>query len=1804
MNKNLKSPTKLTEFAPLQAEEKQAKVGQFFSKFFKRATATVETVSNPETNADNVSQEALPSWAIDKEAEPHQETVVYNVDVTDGRSLPNVLKRIINLLAMKSNNLQAYSDSDLKQYWMPDSVSKECYECCEKFTTFRRRHHCRVCGQIFCSSCCNQQIPGKIFGCTGDLRVCTYCCKVVLSYLKSSDISSDLNSDLKVLQESLRGRCSSTSLNQNLLSPNANSVKSIEAGGTLKRKISVGYQEEKFAAGRSSVSYLSSEEKLRALQNSTSLRNLYEEISKPNSGIEFTSRRYRLRNYNDCLMGSELVDWLIRQQKANSRIQASALCQALLDGGYMVCISEPCTFIDGMSLYKLGVVSSPEVIQSEQTFEATNQDEPSWVQYVPHETSTNDSENEQLSPKNLQLTSSSSYTLDLNVGANTVYLSRPPISSGSIDESDADLQKCQIACNDTTMVRTSEQREFVPESGWHNVTLLREENGEKAAYEVLSNAFSQHESSLCKQLLSVNGLSLTWSEYILPLVREIVDVIRPDVNHDAEELDIRQYVKFKVVSGGHRSNCELVRGIVCSKNVVHKAMSVKLENPKILLLEGSIVYQRTEGRLMSLEPVLMQEHEYLRHVAARINALQPNIVIVQKNVSRLAQDLLREQGVTLVINVKQKILERISRCTQADIISPVDVHIGRPRLGTCKKFYLRTFEVERGRSKTLMYFEGLPNAHLGATVLLRGGFKSELVHLKNVMSFLLFACYNWRLEKSLLMDAFAVPPNNKYEFFDESKENSPITEVAKFETKVKKIDEKAKPEIVKESINDFSDPLHSCKVEDFKENCEKLSVAELPLSNHFRKALDDTILCISPYLVFSMPYLETENGRKCRLRNFFPEQIYYSDQFSNQKKKRSLKEDNIDLVNNIDHLKSPHEFVTTSICTNVDSNDIQAVLANFRAVGGRLPKKQVLDIVCTEDDRVEKKEKFLDPRNVFDPRNHQRLAVLFCSFSQNSSNAPAFCVNPWVVTMDFYGRNDIPLGCFLERYCYRPTYTCQSKCDTPMMQHTRRFVHYNGCVSISLYHVEKSMEEKIIMWSWCSKCQIVSPMVPMSSDTWSCSFAKYLELRFHGGIYTRRSNTLCQHSLHHDYHQYFSYKDVAVCFKYTTVQLWEIYLPSFTIEMHYSSSKQQCELIEEMKVLASKGHDIFSLVSEQLALLPHEVDIVKTYKQNLAKDQSIFKQRIEEIQLKLTSPTIENKENDFKDPNLELQRAFWRISDALVRIKRMIVETVDVWKTKLSDAAIKKEEKKKDRNSHQELESPSSETRYLLSETSDSEGNKDEPTNVGIITKKNRSLDQGDEDPKASPKCHQRSQSDGTVLSQLEDVCDGKKEVDRKSVKNIFSIFSSTPFTIPPPFNNNEHYTLASGVYAPIVVYENEPSSIVAYALNSFEYKKVFEELSGKKPQSAEQTPSPVHKRKNQSDRSERGESGEFGASNEKTSGLLSFLRNKESKSDISNSATANVSEMSQSFEAPPVEKVEDHKKSKTEHIEIQFEDVNCNFFCRIFCAEKFATLRKSVLPIGEEAYIRSLSRSVQWNARGGKSGSTFCKTMDDRFILKEMPKSEVQLFLESAPSYFAYLHRCLSAAQPTLLGKIIGIYQIIYRNVTTNATLRTHLLVMENLFYNRVVTQKFDLKGSMRNRLVNPDNQDGEIVLLDENLLKMTCDNPLYVLPHSKAVLIAAIQNDTEYLSTQSVMDYSLLVGLDSENKELVLGIIDYIRTFTWDKKLETIVKKTGLLGGQGKLPTIISPQEYQKRFEDAMHRYFLEVPDPWAGLGKGLEY
>jgi 1-phosphatidylinositol-3-phosphate 5-kinase len=54
---------------------------------------------------------------------------------------------------------------------------------------------------------------------------------------------------------------------------------------------------------------------------------------------------------------------------------------------------------------------------------------------------------------------------------------------------------------------------------------------------------------------------------------------------------------------------------------------------------------------------------------ARIEAHHPNILLVEKTVSRFAQDRLLAREISVVLNVKRPLLERIAQCTGAQVSS-------------------------------------------------------------------------------------------------------------------------------------------------------------------------------------------------------------------------------------------------------------------------------------------------------------------------------------------------------------------------------------------------------------------------------------------------------------------------------------------------------------------------------------------------------------------------------------------------------------------------------------------------------------------------------------------------------------------------------------------------------------------------------------------------------------------------------------------------------------------------------------------------------------------------------------------------------------------------------------------------------------------------------------------------------------------------------------------------------------------------------------------------------------------------------
>lgn len=74
---------------------------------------------------------------------------------------------------LKSSDRRA--SSTFAVTWIPDKVSSICMRCSRKFTTPRRRHHCRRCGFVVCGSCSKQRVVLEHIHPTEQQRVCSKC---------------------------------------------------------------------------------------------------------------------------------------------------------------------------------------------------------------------------------------------------------------------------------------------------------------------------------------------------------------------------------------------------------------------------------------------------------------------------------------------------------------------------------------------------------------------------------------------------------------------------------------------------------------------------------------------------------------------------------------------------------------------------------------------------------------------------------------------------------------------------------------------------------------------------------------------------------------------------------------------------------------------------------------------------------------------------------------------------------------------------------------------------------------------------------------------------------------------------------------------------------------------------------------------------------------------------------------------------------------------------------------------------------------------------------------------------------------------------------------------------------------------------------------------------------------------------------------------------------------------------------------------------------------------------------------------
>lgn len=211
-----------------------------------------------------------------------------------------------------------------------------------------------------------------------------------------------------------------------------------------------------------------------------------------------------------------------------------------------------------------------------------------------------------------------------------------------------------------------------------------------------------------------------------------------------------------------------------------------------------------------------------------------------------------------------------------------------------------------------------------------------------------------------------------------------------------------------------------------------------------------------------------------------------------------------------------------------------------------------------------------------------------------------------------------------------------------------------------------------------------------------------------------------------------------------------------------------------------------------------------------------------------------------------------------------------------------------------------------------------------------------------------------------------------------------------------------------VPVYDDEPTSIIAYALVSSDYHSQMSESERPKDAADSAVPSSLFD----------------------SISLLSLGSFNESSSDTYRSfgsgddSILSLSGAYSSLASDPL------LYTKDLHARISFTDdgplgkVKYSVTC--YYAKRFESLRKTCCP-SELDFIRSLSRCKKWGAQGGKSNVFFAKTLDDRFIIKQVTKTELESFIKFGPAYFKYLSDSINTRSPTCLAKILGIYQVLF---------------------------------------------------------------------------------------------------------------------------------------------------------------------------------
>ena len=172
---------------------------------------------------------------------------------------------------------------------------------------------------------------------------------------------------------------------------------------------------------------------------------------------------------------------------------------------------------------------------------------------------------------------------------------------------------------------------------------------------------------------TIGGAAEHFAEIAIDAVRQVAEK-RGD--EDYVDKDNIQIVKKE---GRGLAETELIRGIVLDKEVVHTGMPKKIEGAKIALVNTAIEVEKTEfdAEIRIRDPThikafLDQEADMLKKMVDKVTNSGANVLLCQKGVDDVAQQLLAKAGVLAVRRVKESDMENLSKATGAEVVTSLE----------------------------------------------------------------------------------------------------------------------------------------------------------------------------------------------------------------------------------------------------------------------------------------------------------------------------------------------------------------------------------------------------------------------------------------------------------------------------------------------------------------------------------------------------------------------------------------------------------------------------------------------------------------------------------------------------------------------------------------------------------------------------------------------------------------------------------------------------------------------------------------------------------------------------------------------------------------------------------------------------------------------------------------------------------------------------------------------------------------------------------------------------------------------------